>query len=226
MEDPVAPGRGSSLPYWRALDFLPEAEREALLSWTLAHRNSFKPARVSSLKQGGPDEVDPARRIALTCRDLGSIESMLRVRMLERIPELLNRTGTGGPPPTMLELELAAHGNGAHFRRHVDLPIGKPWRMAISENKLEGDRVLSAVYYFHREPRRFSGGELRLHPLESFGAGAEVDCGNHIDLDPLSNSFVVFPSWVPHEVRTVTVSSGDFVDHRFALNCWFRRHLG
>ena len=47
----------------------------------------------------------------------------------------------------------------------------------------------------------------------------------HIDLEPLRNSLVAFPSWVPHEVRPIGVPSGDFGDYRFALNCWYCRAL-
>jgi Rps23 Pro-64 3,4-dihydroxylase Tpa1-like proline 4-hydroxylase len=47
----------------------------------------------------------------------------------------------------------------------------------------------------------------------------------HIDLEPVRNSLVAFPSWVPHEVRPIAVPGGDFEGYRFALNCWYCRAL-
>jgi Rps23 Pro-64 3,4-dihydroxylase Tpa1-like proline 4-hydroxylase len=102
-----------------------------------------------------------------------------------------------------IELQIAAHGNGAFFRRHNDSLKG--WNM---------NRVISAVYYFHRQPCAFSGGALRLYPLTGEG---------HVDVEPAHNRLVVFPSFVQHEVLPVACPSGDFMDSRFAVNCWFRR---
>jgi Rps23 Pro-64 3,4-dihydroxylase Tpa1-like proline 4-hydroxylase len=77
--------------------------------------------------------------------------------------------------------------------------------------------MLSAVYYFHRMPKAFSGGCLRLHRI-----GARPgDIG--MDVTPIDNSLVVFPSWAPHEVLPVRCLSGAFGDSRFAVNCWVYR---
>jgi hypothetical protein len=46
-------------------DFLDESERQALLDWSIAHRESFEPARLTG------QVVDPKRRIAERFRDLG-----------------------------------------------------------------------------------------------------------------------------------------------------------
>ena len=84
------------------------------------------------------------------------------------------------------------------------------------------DRVISAVYYFYREPKGFSGGALRLY---RFGADAQdpaADAGS-IAFEPRQNSLVCFPSWAKHKVEAVSCPSGKFEDYRFGLNCWFCR---
>jgi Rps23 Pro-64 3,4-dihydroxylase Tpa1-like proline 4-hydroxylase len=48
----------------------------------------------------------------------------------------------------------------------------------------------------------------------------EADAPFH-DVEPLHNSLVVFPAWLPHEVLKVSCPSGRFADSRFAINCWF-----
>ena len=50
-----------------------------------------------------------------------------------------------------LELELVAHGDGAFFGRHIDIFTG-------ADANIGQQRILSAVYYFHTQPKGFSGG--------------------------------------------------------------------
>jgi len=80
-----------------------------------------------------------------------------------------------------------------------------------------GGRVLSCVYYFHREPKAFEGGALRIHAF-----GSEEDA-EFVDIEPRQNSLLVFPAWAPHEVRTVSCPSDAFADARFSVNCWLHR---
>ena len=73
-------------------------------------------------------------------------------------------------------------------------------------------RAISAVYYFYRLPRSFSGGVLRLHSI-----GKE---GSFVDIEPMNDRLIFFPPWFPHEVMPVVSPSGSFERSRFAINCW------
>jgi hypothetical protein len=209
-------------PYARILDFLTEDEHRQLLNWVLSIRDRFRPATVSKKGPKRDIQVDPERRIGLTTRKLGPLEGVLRERLLEALPKLMAGTGIGGPAPTSLELELAAHADGAYYRPHFDIPVGAN-RQPLGANPGE-DRVLSAVYYFYAEPKGFTGGQLRLYGFGPVPAAGEEQRA-HVDVEPVRNSLVAFPSWVPHEVRPIGVPSRDFGDYRFALNCWFCRAL-
>ena len=132
-------------------------------------------------------------------------------------------TGCTGPPPTSLQLELAAHGDGAFFAPHLDIPVGSE-RQPLGASEGE-DRIISAVYYFYSEPKGFTGGELRLLPLGPLPEGAQPEPTGHTDIEPVRNSLVAFASWFPHEVRPIRCPSGRFADFRFALNCWYCRAL-
>ena len=70
------------------------------------------------------------------------------------------------------------------------------------------------VYYFHKEPKAFTGGQLRLYGL----AGA--DSPDYEEIEPRLDRAVFFPSWFPHEVLPVRCSSDAFADGRFAMSCW------
>jgi Rps23 Pro-64 3,4-dihydroxylase Tpa1-like proline 4-hydroxylase len=202
-------------PYAQLTDFLPAEELSSLLEWVLAHQDRFAPATIMS---GDQAVVNAEWRVGLTCRDLGPLEPQLRKRMLDALPVVMAKTGATGPEPSTLELELAAHGDGAHYRPHTDLPIGARRK----QRTIGDDRVLSSVLYFHAEPKGFSGGALRLFRL---GAEETGDESEYVEIPPLQNSLVVFHSWVRHEVRPVHCPSRKFRDYRFALNCWFRRKL-
>jgi Rps23 Pro-64 3,4-dihydroxylase Tpa1-like proline 4-hydroxylase len=197
------------LPFARICSFLSESEHAELLDFVIG-----KPARFQSatVRSGNASVVNTDRRIAKVCRDFGGLEEKLRRRFLEALPDLMQGTGASGPPPSIIELELAAHGDGAFYGVHTDLPIGGTRK----RRDAEPDRVLSAVYYFHAEPKAFSGGELRLFGVTGSG---------FVDLQPEQNCLVAFHSWVPHEVRPISCPSGEFRDFRFAINCWYRRDL-
>lgn len=195
---------GRFLPFEVRPNFLPSDEMDALFDWALAHEARFTPALVD----GG--RLLPHVRQAMSLRDLGSLEPMLSARIAAIVPDLVASFRVTPFAVSEIELELAAHNDGAHFALHSDLYTGTRSR--------RGDRMLSAVLYFHREPRAFSGGELRLHRL---GASPETDPG--MDIVPRHNLLACFPAWTPHEVRPVSCPSGLFGNSRFALNCWVYR---
>lgn len=149
----------------------------------------------------------------MTTLETPEARAILEPCLREALPEIANRIGYSGPTLDVIELELAAHGEGAHFSRHVDnyFPAG-----ASDSIGPRGNRRISLVYYFHRRPAGFSGGALRLFGLAA--PGAET---SSVAIEPADNRLVAFHSWLPHEVERVAVPSGEFADSRFAFNCWF-----
>ena len=131
---------------------------------------------------------------------------MLRARALELAPDLIAGLRLTPFEISKVELELVAHGDGAFYARHIDTAMS---------GSAEHVRVLSAVYYLHRQPRAFDGGALRLYAIG--------DDSRFVDVEPASNTLVAFPSWAPHEVRPVSCPSGRFGDSRFAVNIWLRK---
>jgi hypothetical protein len=196
-------------------DFLEPAEHEALLEWAVANSGRFTPARLIG------HVIDPTRRIAERLKDLGPHRPVLERRLTERLPDIFRRTGTKPFSVEYFELEVAAHGDGAFFAPHGDLPVGKGRQRVGGDKSGKQDRLVSAVYYFHREPRRFSGGTLRLYRF-----GDHSGEGDYVEFEPEHNSLVVFPSWVCHEVRRVSCPDCSFEDYRFAVNAWLCRTLG
>lgn len=187
-------GTGPMPPHTQLFDFLSEAERAELFAWAIYCEKSFKPAEV--YYHGGEDGtyVDVDKRKVLKLRDLGPIEHVLQNRLMECLPAIMEGTGYRGPPPLSLEFELNAYGDGGFFGRHIDISTGRD-RLPLGAKPGE-DRVLTAVYYFHGEPKAFTGGALRLFRFGVDGKAA----ADFIAYEPLQNSILAFPSWASHEV--------------------------
>jgi Rps23 Pro-64 3,4-dihydroxylase Tpa1-like proline 4-hydroxylase len=183
--------------------FLDSYAREALLAWVIENEPKFKPTTV-----GTESKVDPSRRVSLKVHDFGSMKALLRQRVLDVVPMLIRDLGVTPFEVSRVELELIAHNDGAFFKPHIDTFTGA--------GRKASDRLLSGVYYFHAEPKAFSGGMLRFYPLKK---GED----SFADVQPEQNTLVFFPSWIPHEVLPVSCPSKRFSDSRFAVNCWVHR---
>jgi Rps23 Pro-64 3,4-dihydroxylase Tpa1-like proline 4-hydroxylase len=104
---------------------------------------------------------------------------------------------------------MAVHQLGDFFGAHVD-----------DGNEAVAGRRLTCVYYFHRQPKRFSGGELRLY--DSVERNGRVErAETYLSVEPADNSAVFFPSHRFHEVRAVRSETRSFHDSRFSVNVWF-----
>lgn len=201
--------RPALTPYIVRNDFLPSATVDGLLKHTKTNESRFRASRIGYGDNAG---VDPAIRLSSTLDDLGVFKSTLKNLLSPLAPVFAAELRLQPFQLKGIELELVAHGDGAFFERHIDTI-----RTAQSrENK--SVRLLSAVYYFHATPKGFTGGALRLHE-----AMPRENEEQFVDIEPVHNSLVVFPSWMPHEVMPVRCPTQRFIDSRFALNCWFHR---
>lgn len=205
-------------PFARFADFLSAEDHDAVLGWTLANPDRFEPALITDHRSRS-DVLDLARRNALISRDFPEIRPLIVEAFERSAGQLVESLGFRGESDFEIELELSAYGDGAHFFPHVDITLGKP---AAGETLDHDRRMFSAVYYFHRRPKGFAGGELNLFGFTP--AGNEDVSG--VAIEPDDNSLVIFPSWVPHQVQPVACRSQRFEDHRFAVNCWLCRRDG
>lgn len=193
-------------PYRIVRNFLGDELIERLLAHALASREDFAPTRVG----GKTGREDREIRISLVLRKLGPLKDELKARFRAIADWSVAEFRLSPFDLDSMEIELVAHGDGAFYARHIDTATGDP--------ELTSDRVLTGVLYFHALPRRFGGGELRMHSILPPEQG-----GRHEDIEMERDMLLLFPSWAPHEVRPVSCPSGDFADHRFAINCWYRK---
>lgn len=107
---------------------------------------------------------------------------------------------------------MTAHHAGGYYMRHTDNGDSTP---------RQAGRRISYVYYFHREPRRFVGGDLLLYDTDY--DLQECSTRTYSRLAPTDNTLVLFPSDSYHEITKVAPASGEtlpFGDGRFTVNGW------
>ena len=191
------------MPPFRVLnDFLDDVIVQDLFAFALSQQAEFRPTGIGRDKE---KTIDTAFRVSLGLSDLGAYRGILETKILALVPRLIEELRVTPFEPSRSEFQLVAHGDGAFYKRHIDT-------QTASNRKQR--RVLTCVYYFYREPKAFSGGVLRLYAIG--------DIMRFVDIEPIRNSLLVFPSWAPHEVMTVACPAGRFIDLRFAINCWLR----
>lgn len=188
-------------------DFIGEAGVERLLRWAIAHESEFEPSKVS-LRHGGV--VDESRRVSRVTTKIEPVLPAIEPVIRQAVDEVIPKLGLVNVDPYLLEPELAWSGDGGFFKTHVD---------SLYRDRLANQRVLTMVHYFHRQPKAFTGGHLRL-----YGLGAERDTCI-FEVEPRLDRAVFFPAWLPHEVLPVHCQSGAFADGRFAISCWVRKNV-
>ena len=191
--------------YVQLHDVLGAAAKARLLEEVTARASELTPSRVHG------DTPDYRRsRIINHPQELAAD---LLARLRERLPELCQRLDVAPFPVGLIEAQLTVHNDGDYYRIH-------------SDNGTDDTRTreISYVYYFHREPKRFTGGDLALFDAGLDGDGRSVPIGPPVVVvEPADDSLVVFPSMCLHEVRPVHTLSDALEDGRFTINGWVRR---
>jgi hypothetical protein len=205
---PAPPSDGSyrPTPFVRLFDFLPPDLHAEVLSMTRDALPKFEAAQINS---GYAKGVDRSRRSSLVLAEVKAYRQRFQKRLAATIDEhdVPARLGVDRARLKRYDLQVTCHGDGDHFTAHTDVGA-------------EGDpkRVVSFVYYFHTEPRAFSGGGLRLFDAAMETKRYRPDAFTRIE--PVNNSIVFFPSTAPHEVERVDVPSRSLFDGRFSINGW------
>ena len=183
-------------------DFLGPDEHHDMLAFVLRERDRFEPSTVEGRK-------DVGRRNSVIMHFSHQAHArLLGNRILVWLPVILKALGRPMFPLGAVESQLTASNHGDYYRAHLD--SGDP--------SMER-RELSCVYYFHRQPKGFAGGALRLHDAFESAEGL-VPAGTFQEIEPESNRLVVFPSRTYHELMPIRCPSRDFADGRFAITTW------
>ena len=188
----------------RITQFLGEQTADALLERAIASADdTLKPSMIRD------HEVVPDFRRSRSRHDFGAPELLAAIdEVLEAVEHTLGVSCRHTEP----SYSLNAHNDGDFYRPHQDTSV-----------EFTPRRLLTFVYYLHRTPRPFEGGELRVFdaalPLHTETAGRWQE-RTWRDWEPEHDSIVFFLPTAWHEVRPVSCPSKQHADSRFAINGW------
>ncbi|HEY4902549.1 MAG TPA: 2OG-Fe(II) oxygenase [Candidatus Sulfotelmatobacter sp.] len=196
-------------------EFLAPQELQELIRFTLKHEADFCMSEVVG-RDSSESVVNEEHRRSRVLVDLENYQEMILSRIRSALPLVLNKLGMEEFFITNAEAQITASNHGDFFSSHSD--NGDPTTAA---------RQLTFVYFFHREPRQFSGGDLRIHDRcreDSLSDGnREISIGGYQTIMPQQNQIVFFPCSAMHEITPVTCPSWLFADSRFTLNGWLHK---
>jgi len=194
-------------------DFLPKRELHALRKYVLEHESDFTPSTV--VAHDGPDSAsDPSYRKSLVLYNLGEYTSMIQDRLLNLLPTVLTAFDRESFPISHFDIQVTASNDGDFFKVHQDNSSEDP----VDIHR----REISFVYYFHTEPKSFTGGQLKLYNSQD-GEVPNSKKQTARMITPRQNALVLFPSSYDHEVMPVRCPSRKFVSSRFTVNGWIIR---
>jgi len=190
-------------------EFLAPQELDELMRYTLQRESDFQISEVIS-PSGAEDAIDYDHRRSRVLMELGKHQDVIVKRIRVALPQVLQQLGMQEFPVNWVETQITASNDGDFFHMHSD-----DGQDSIASRKL------TFVYFFHRDPCPFKGGELRLHdailPEERYG-----NAGSYQTVIPEQNQIVFFASSLSHEITPVECPSRAFADSRFTVNGWLR----
>ena len=203
----AAPSGQRPAPFVLLQDFLPQPQQERLFELTLAGSQGFTHTRVGSLKGLGPVDLKFRTSLAADAQTSREVRPLVIPRLRSVLPCVLARLGVQGLDRYSIEMDVTVTLAGGFCRPHKD-----------NANESHRRRKINYVYYFHRQPQPFSGGDLLIYDTDL--ATEDFDFKSFLRVKPRHNSLIFFPSDYVHEITPVECASQDFADGRFTVNGW------
>lgn len=203
-QSPHTPASNPLVSEFLQLDnFLSPEDHSHLLQYVFRRESEFVSTRTST----GAAQY----RESVVLYNFPEFSSLIDQRIRQVFPQVLSQLRL--PPFSIgqIESQLTAHNDGNFYKVHND-----------SGSPDTATRELTYVYYFYREPKAFSGGELVIYDSQVKN-GYYVQADTFKTVEPRNNSIVFFLSRYMHEVLPIVCPSKDFADSRFTINGWVRR---
>lgn len=191
-------------------EFFAPAEAAALWAYAIGREADFVASEVLGAEDQSRRDTDFRRSRVLF--DTADVYPLVSERVMNVLPHVLDRLGLEPFGIREFELQITASNDSDWFKAHHD-----------SGHGVVSSRQLTFVYYCHREPRPFTGGQLKLYGDVADANEPEAQRGA-LTITPVQNSIVFFPSHYLHEVMPTECESHQFVDSRLTYNGWLHRY--
>ena len=184
-------------------DFLTAKEQRRLLEFVVKQEKNFVSTNTST--------GDLEYRKSVVLHSFPEFADLILRRIQTVLPDVFAKVEMMPFPISQIEAQLTGHNDGNYYKIHND--NGSPDTAS---------REFTYVYYFYREPKAFSGGELRIYDSK-IENNYYVQADTYHTIEPRNNSIVFFRSRYLHEVLPIACPSRQFADSRFTINGWIRR---
>ncbi|MEG3859167.1 2OG-Fe(II) oxygenase [Microcoleus sp. herbarium12] len=184
-------------------NFFTAAEKNKLIKYVLAKESEFVTTSTST-------NAEDYRR-SMVLHSFPEFSTLMVNRIKAILPDVLRKLNIPAFPLGDIEAQLTLHNDNNFYKLHND-----------SGSPDTASRFFTYVYYFNREPKAFSGGELLIYDSKvenNFYVADET----FRTVEPRNNSIVFFLSRYMHEVLRVSCPSKAFADSRFTINGWVRK---
>ena len=189
--------------YLQIADWLTVQQHQQLLDYVQQQERAFVPTATSTNEQN--------YRRSQVLYELPEFAELIRDRIQATIPNVDQMLSISALPITDIEMQLTAHNDENYYKVHND-----------NGSAETASREFTYVYYFYREPKAFSGGELVVYDSQVVN-GFYVQADSFQTVVPINNSVVFFLSRYLHEVLPIYCPSRLFAASRFTINGWIRR---
>lgn len=184
-------------------NFLTVEEKKKLLEYVLQNEGDFVPTSTST--------GDLNYRRSMILYSFPEFSTLITKRINAILPDVFRKLNHTAFPISEIETQLTSHNDGNYYKIHND-----------NGSSDTANREFTYIYYFHREPKPFSGGELLIYDSK-IENNFYVNADSFHTVEPRNNSIVFFLSRYLHEVLPVSCPSQAFADSRFTINGWVRR---
>lgn len=198
-----APSASLVSEYLQLDNFLTVEEHQALLDYVQQRATDFVPTSTFT------GEVNYRESVVLY--SFPEYTELITQRIQKALPELFQKFGLTPFRVSQVEAQLTAHNDGNFYKIHND-----------NGSQDTASRELTYVYYFYRDPKPFTGGELVIYDSK-IENNYYVQAETYQTVEPRNNSIVFFLSRYMHEVLPIRCPSQQFADSRFTINGWLRR---
>ncbi len=183
--------------------FLSPDQHQRLLDYVMQQQSVFTSSSTST--------GEANYRESWVLHSFPEFADLIRDRVQQVFPEVVAKLSLPPFTITQIEAQLTAHNDQHYYKVHND--NGSPDTAT---------RELTYVYYFYRDPKPFTGGELRIYDSQ-IKNNYYVKAPTFQDVEPRNNSIVFFLSRYMHEVLPIACPSQAFADSRFTINGWIRQ---
>jgi len=181
-------------------DFLPAAVHDGLRERVLA-----APDEDIEVSLVGANDYNPDVRQSYTVGGLDDVRLAFWHQVERVLPSVFARLQVAPFTVHKREVQVRTYRAGNFFDAHRDDSMPRT-----------ANRRVSYVYFFHRVPRRYAGGELLV--FDTSADSKRYSITNFTKVVPVDNMLIMFPSRFWHAVVPVQCDSPDPGDTRFVIN--------